>query len=105
MEHAVATNKYLITGGDKNSLYFFNIMIEGSKNICKRINKEVIYISSYLPDILNHSVKSLAVSPNGQWLIISLSNNQMLKADISLNNLENIKFDYLHYNNHSASVS
>lgn len=105
IEHAVASNKYLVTGGERNGLYFFGLETEGSKAICERRNKEAIRISSFLPELGNHSIRSLAISPNSQWLVVALENNQLVKADISISSLESLKFDYLHYNYHAASVA
>ena len=104
IEHAISSGKYLITGGDNNEIFLYNIETEGSKSICERRNKEPIRISTYIPEAGNYRIRSLAISPNGQWLIVTLENNQILKADISITSIENIKFDYLHYNYHSASV-
>lgn len=104
IEHAVASSKHMIVGGEKNGLNFFNLETEGSKSICERRNKETICISTYLPEIGNARIRALAISPNNQWLVISLENNQILKADITSSSIENIKFDYLHYSAHSAAV-
>jgi len=105
IRHAIASNKYLITGGEKNGLYFFSLETEGNKAICERRNQEAIRISTSFPEVDNYSIRSLAISPNNQWLIITLENNQIFKADVSISNLESIKFDYLHFNYHSASVN
>jgi len=104
IEYIVSCNKRLITGGENNSLYFFNLESEGSKSVCERHNAEAITISSQIPELLNVRIKSLAVSPNGHWLIMSLENSQIIKADISNPNIDHIKFEYLHYSAHSAAV-
>lgn len=104
IEHIVACNKRLITGGENNSLYFFNLESEGSKSVCEKQNAEAVRISAQLEEIGNARIRSLAVSPNFQWLVISLDNNQIIKADLSTQNVEHIKFEYLHYNAHSAAV-
>ena len=87
IEHAIASNKHMITGGEKNSLNFFNLETEGSKSICERRNKDPIYISSQIKEIGNARIRALAVSPNNQWLVVSLENNQILKADISVSKI------------------
>jgi hypothetical protein len=104
IECAVANKSLMITGGGSTALNFFNMGVEGNKVICERQNREPIFISSRMKDIQNANIKTLLISPNNQWLIISLDNNQLLKADITISSLENIRFEYLYYAFHSASV-
>ncbi len=104
IEHIVVCGKRIITGGEDNQLYFYTLESEGSKSVCERINTEAITISSQL-DVGNARIRSLAVSRNFQWLVISLDNNQIIKADLSPQNVEHIKFEYLHYNAHSAAIN
>lgn len=104
IEHIVACNKGFITGGENNTLNFFSLESEGSKSVCER-KKPSISLSSQLPELKNVRIRSLAKSPNDQWLIITLDNNQILKAELNMQNLEHIKFEYLHYSSHSAAVN
>ena len=104
IEAIVTSGKKLITGGENNSLYFFNLESEGSKSLCERQNMEAITISSQLPELGNARIRSLAVSRNNSWLVISLDNNQLIKAELTAQNVEHTKFEYLHYNAHSAAV-
>jgi len=105
IECVVANKSIMITGGGNTALNFFNIEVEGNKVICEKQNKDPIFISSRMKDMENANIKTLLISPNNQWLIISLDNNQLLKAEITISSLENIRFEYLYYPFHSASVT
>lgn len=104
IECAVASKKLMITGGANNTLNFFSIEMEGNKVVCERQNKEAMCVSSQMKEMGSASIKTLLISPNGQWLIMSLDNSQILKADISISSIENVKFEYLYCSFHSAAV-
>eukprot|EP00831_Metopus_contortus_P042287 TRINITY_DN3343_c0_g1_i1.p1 TRINITY_DN3343_c0_g1~~TRINITY_DN3343_c0_g1_i1.p1 ORF type:complete len:1270 (-),score=308.03 TRINITY_DN3343_c0_g1_i1:73-3882(-) len=106
IEHIIAVKKGLVTGGENNSLNFFSLESEGSsKTIVTRNPSRPITISSQLPEVGTSRIRSLTISPNEQWLIITLENNQIIKAELSFSNIDHIKFEYLHYNAHSAAIN
>ena len=104
IEHIVACNKGFVTGGEANSLYFYTLDSEDSKGVFSRRNTNAVTLSSQLPELGKARIRSLAKSPNDKWLLISLDNNQIVKAELNLQNYEHMKYEYLHYYAHSAPV-